>query len=296
MYVGVRDVIIHHAGYSTLVEGLDALELNAVELALGRDLTVLSPNGAATHSRYDLSRPDAAQACRERYDAADIHISGLLLANNFNAEDVETEIEWVAQALRVADILGADAVRIDSAMTAQQEIPLARRVDIYASTVRRVLEAPPESEAPLGIENHGYQGNDPEWMQGVLDAVDSPRLGLTLDTGNFYWAGLPLDRVYEVIEQFAPQVKHAHCKNICFEPERRNVQRELGWGYGEHVCPIPDGDVDHAKVAAILHAAGYGGGLNIEDESLAKFEGDDRKRQLRRDADHLAEVVAAAGG
>ena len=175
-------------------------------------------------------------------------------------------------------------------------MPLRRRIEAYASAVCRVLEATGDVAAPLAIENHGVQGNDPEWLQGVLDAVASPRLGVTLDTANFYWAGLPLDEVYAAIEQFAPHVKLTHCKNICFEADRRNARRQAGWGYGEHVCPLPDGDLDHFRIARVLWEAGFRGGLVIEDESLGKFEGDERRRQLRRDADHLAQVAQAVGG
>lgn len=296
MYVGVRDMTLNHAGYGTVAEGLSDLDLRAVELAVARDLGVLGPDTGFLEPRPVPSTPEDCKALRGRYERAAIRVSGLLLANNFNADDIEAETRWVAEAVRIAAVLGADAVRIDAAMTGQQEMPLHRRIHAYASAVCRVLEATDDIAVPLAIENHGVQGNDPVWLQGVLDAVASPRLGVTLDTANFYWAGHPLDDVYAAIAQFAPYVKLTHCKNIRFEADRRNARREPGWGYGEHVCPIPDGDLDHRRIASVLREAGFRGGLVIEDESLGKFEGDDRRRQLRRDADHLAQVARAVGG
>ena len=296
MYVAVRDAILSHAGYSSVSQGLRDLDLDAVELALGRDLSLLGPADGFLDLRRPLVCEAAVAQLRGEFCDLGIHIPALLLANNFNSADPQAEVRWVVEAVRIAEGLGAEAVRLDSAMTGQQELPLQARVELFAGTVRQVLEATPELAMPLGIENHGVQGNDPAWMQGVLDAVASPRLGLALDTGNFYWAGLPLDSVYEAVRQFGSHVKHTHCKNISFAPEHRNQPRDPGWGYGEHVCPIPDGDVDHYKVASILHRSEFCGGLTIEDESLSKFEGEERLRQLRRDADHLADVAAANGG
>ncbi len=288
MYVAVRDAILTHAGYATIAEGLADLGVCAVELAINRDFSIPFPDAGLTDPR---SGPDAIAMCRQAYHTAGVRVSGLLVPNNFNAADIEPEIEWVASAVRIADRIGADAVRIDSAMTGQNDVSVRDRVRIYASAVSRVLDATEGSSMAIGIENHGIQGNDPEWIQGVLDAVGSERVGLTLDTGNFYWAGHPLDEVYRLIEQFAPYVKHVHCKNLTFKSDQRQARRTPGWDYGRHVCPVPDGDIDHARIVGILTSVGYAGGLNIEDESLSKFEGDDRRDQLRRGVDHLARLV-----
>ena len=296
MYVGVRDVIVFQAGYNTLLEGLEALEIDALELMVDRDLRVASLTGASGQPRLSLAAADALAATADHYGSYGIRVSALLLANNFNCPDVSAEIRWVADVVRVAADLGADAVRIDSAMTGQQELPLADRIACFAHACARVLAATDDCRTPLAIENHGAQGNDPAWLHGVLDRVNSPRLGVCLDTGNFYWAGHPLSRVYSIIEEFAPLVVATHVKNIKYPPERREIERELGWGYGEYVAPIYEGDIDHDRIAQILAAAGYQGALNIEDESLGKFPAEERREVLRRNADHLAEITCRHGG
>jgi sugar phosphate isomerase/epimerase len=135
-------------------------------------------------------------------------------------------------------------------------------------------------------------GNRPEFLQAVFEAVSSPRLGLTLDTGNFYWFGHPLSRVYEIMRQFAPKVKHTHVKNIAYPPEMREQQRPIGYEYGRYVCPIYEGDINHSIVVEILREAGYNGDLCIEDESLGKFAPDERRSVLQRDAEHLKALIA----
>jgi sugar phosphate isomerase/epimerase len=166
-------------------------------------------------------------------------------------------------------------------------------VRIFADVVKRILEAAEDADAALAVETHGYQGTDPDWLQGVLDAVASPRLGVTLDPANYYLAGHSLDRVYEFTCRFASRVCHTHCKNLSFAPMRRNAPRPPGWGYGEHVCPLPDGDLDYHRIAGTLHSAGYRGPLCLEEEALGKFSDAARREVLRRDADYLREVVRA---
>ena len=41
----------------------------------------------------------------------------------------------------------------------------------------------------VGIENHGRLINHGDWLASLIRDVGAPNLGLTLDTGNFCWAG-----------------------------------------------------------------------------------------------------------
>lgn len=45
--------------------------------------------------------------------------------------------------------------------------------------------------------------------------------------------------------------------------------------YAEYTCPIDRGDIDFARVVAILRKAGYHNDLCVEDESLGKLAGGD---------------------
>jgi sugar phosphate isomerase/epimerase len=143
----------------------------------------------------------------------------------------------------------------------------------------------------LGVENHGGTSNRPEFIERIFGDIGEERFGLTLDTGNFYWYGHPLEQVYKIIEKYASRVYHTHIKNISYPKEIRNTRREVGYKYGEYVCPIYQGDVDHKRVVAILRKAGYGHGLCIEDESLGKFSEAERKNVLKKDAEHLKSLL-----
>ena len=273
--------------------GLKDLGIKGVEVSLDRDMKVESPAGSGTIS---VSAPQGISQLREELAQVGAAPSAFLLATDYNRPDKEAEIDWTAAALQAAEALGMKAVRIDAVMTGQKDLPLDQRVKIFATAVKEVVRRTAGCPVAMGIENHGLQGNDPAFLRQLFDAVGSDRLGLTLDSGNFYWAGHPLDRVYEIMEELAGRAKHTHLKNIKYPPEMRNQQRPLGYEYGKYVAPMYEGDIDHARVFKILAKAGYQGDLCLEDESLGRYEGAERMEVVRKDMQHLAECLKAAQG
>ena len=290
MYASVRDHIVKAAWQEGLKEGLDALGFGAVELEVTREFKVFAikpVNGEAHLTLTDEGIETLANQTRENK----MRVSAFLLSNDFGREELDAEVDWVIQVGKAAAQLGVTAVRIDAIMRKQEALSLEQRASRFADCVKRILDATPES-VEYGIENHGSDGNQPDFLDFILGTVKSPRLGVTLDTGNFYWAGHPLDRVYEIMRHFASRAKHTHVKNICYPPEKRNVQRERGWEYGKYVSSIPDGDIDHREVAKILTAGGYTGDFCLEDESLGPLSAEERRARLVKDADFFREILA----
>jgi sugar phosphate isomerase/epimerase len=284
MYASIRDDTVQSA-YPNILSGLKALGLSAIEADFRRDVSL--PSLTDKNSSFPVTTSAEIAAYKKHLDEHGVTISAFLLANNLNADDMEVELGWCTKALRVAHALGIKAVRIDSAMKGQQELPFDERVKKFVTGIRALIDATPDAPVDMGIENHGYQGNDPNFLHGVFDGVGSSRIGMTLDTGNFYWRGHALDKTYAVIKEFAPLAKHTHIKNINYPVDKRNVTREMGWEYGQFVCPIPDGDVDHKIVVGFLKDAGYDRDLCIEDESLGKFPMEERIKVLTRDAEYI---------
>ncbi|MGB9620272.1 MAG: sugar phosphate isomerase/epimerase family protein, partial [Armatimonadota bacterium] len=144
----------------------------------------------------------------------------------------------------------------------------------------------------MGIENHGTLGNRPEFLDSILAKVNSPRVGVTVDTANFYWFGHPLSKVREIIKHFAPHIKHTHMKNINFPADKREIQREVGWEYDRYASSLREGDIDMKWVVKTLADAGYQGDLCIENEALGRYDAEKQKAILRDDADYLKEILA----
>lgn len=289
MFIAVRDCHLPPV-FGSIKAGLDAMGIDAVELEYFRDRTVMSLD-APGGGRESLADDASIEAFAYRCAGMKIRVSALLLHNNFGNPDIEDEIEWVISSIKAAARLGAGAVRIDAIMHVDGDWPFEKRTRHFAQCMARILDATSGLKVELGIENHGTEGNDPAFLETILGAVDSPRLGVTIDTGNFYWSGKPLDRVHQIIESFAPRVKHTHVKNINYPAEVRGVEREVGWMYETYASPLRQGDIDIPKVVRALNSAGYRGDLCIENESLGRFDEAGQKAALIDDANYLKEIL-----
>ncbi len=292
MYCSVRDCMVIVDEFASPVEGLRHLGLDAVEIALSNDGQVCAMD---SKKNIPLVTDDDAVAYKKHLASLGIRPIAFLTACDFSIGDPEANEKWVARAIELADILGMPAVRIDSAMSRERELNFGERVEIFAKGLGGSLQRTSGSKVALGIENHGFQGNNLAFQLNVYKAVGSDRLGSTLDTGNFYWRGYPLSEVYGILNILAPYAKHTHLKNINYPPEVRETVREGGWEYGKYVSPLDEGDIDHAKVIKLLAAAGYDGDVCLEDESLGHFQpGAERIAVLERDVAHIKAVIAAA--
>ncbi len=272
MFVSIRDEIVLKTGFDSLHEALTYYDLRAVEMNVNKDYSVHSLQATAEQPRLFLNRADDVEQLQRQTKGSDLGITAFLLHNDFNAPDMQKELDWVVRVVEVAGRLGVPAVRIDTIMTGERELPLEKRHDIFGRAVQTVLDRTKNLKVDLGIENHGAQGNDPAFLDGLLKTVKSRRLGMTLDVGNFYWSGKPLSEVYRILEHFVPFTKHTHIKNIRYPAEIRETRRALGYEYAKYNCPIPDGDLDMGKIVGFLKKAGYERDLCIEDESLGKYD------------------------
>ena len=106
----------------------------------------------------------------------------------------------------------------------------------------KLLPAAEATGVVMGLENHWGLGRDAAGVVRVLDALKSPWLRATLDTGNF------LENMYEQMETLAP---HAVL-----------VQAKTYFGGGEWYTL----DLDYPRIARILLAAGYTGYVSLEME------------------------------
>jgi len=94
----------------------------------------------------------------------------------------------------------------------------------------------------LALENHWGLCSTPEGMLRIKKAIDSPWLGLLMDTGNF------LENPYSKLEMIAPQAVF--------------VQAKTYYGGGEWYTL----DLDYDRIISILNNVNYHGYLSLEYE------------------------------
>ena len=111
------------------------------------------------------------------------------------------------------------------------------------------------------MENHGHGLNTGEKMLGLIKDVGSPLLGMTLDTGNFCWAGNSIPDAQRYFEMLAPYTFSVHVKDGRFLDRFRFV-------------PVSWGDLDITAAVRALVKAGYQGGV------LSEYEGKTPETEL----------------
>lgn len=132
------------------------------------------------------------------------------------------------------------------------ESPLAGYTDedAYPWVIEALEACLPTAEkcgVVLALENHWGLGLTPEGILRIVDAVDSPWLQITTDTGNF------LDDPYERLEKIAP-------KTIF-------VQAKTYYGGGEWYSL----DLDYARIGQILRKHNYRGFISLEFEGKEDY-------------------------
>ena len=97
------------------------------------------------------------------------------------------------------------------------------------------------------MENHWGLGLTPEGILRIVNAIDSPWLQITTDTGNF------LEEPYERLEMLAPQT--------CL------VQAKTYFGGGQWYTL----DLDYPRIGRILRDNNYRGYISLEFEGMEDY-------------------------
>jgi sugar phosphate isomerase/epimerase len=264
---------------------MDVLGAECIEAAIVEDLSL--PDISRGPVKYEGATPAGIRRLSADLKASGKRISALCMANRFD-ERPEKELAWCVEVCRVAKEVGAPAVRID---VWPRKLEGDAFLKLAADVLKRILEKSEESGVALAIENHGKTTNDPEFLSALFERVGSARLGLTLDTGNFYWFGHPLSKVEEIFATFAPRVRHTHCKGIHYPESEREKRRPMGWEYDKYNCALDEGDVDYPRLVKVLRAAGYANDLCVENESLGKVPEPERAKVVAREIRYLKSLT-----
>jgi len=115
----------------------------------------------------------------------------------------------------------------------------------------------------VNIEPHGYFTTKPDYMEEMLNFVQSPNLRMNMDTGNTFIAGQ--DPV-AFLERLIGYVSHVHVKDV--SESLAAASRGDLTGIAVSHCAIGDG-VNASNIRAcvkMLADAGYDGVLSLECE------------------------------
>jgi L-ribulose-5-phosphate 3-epimerase len=131
-------------------------------------------------------------------------------------------------------------------------------------SLQRCLKRAEQCGVTLGLENHWGLGRTAEGVMRIVDAIDSPWLQVTLDTGNF------LENPYQQMEQIA-----AHAVL---------VQAKTYFGGGTWYTL----DLDYTRIAELLRQHQYSGYVSLEYEGR-----EDHRTAIPKSLDLLRRAFAS---
>jgi sugar phosphate isomerase/epimerase len=153
----------------------------------------------------------------------------------------ERELAWLERWVEVADKLGAGHIRVFGG-DVPKESTEDQAAEWVISTLKRAAEYSGRKGVILGLENHGGITSKAERVVQIVKAVNSPWVGINLDTGNFE------SNTYAQIEACVP-----YAVNV-------QIKTEIS----EHGKKLPS---DWNRVLTMLTRGGYKGYLALEYEA-----------------------------
>lgn len=204
------------------------------------------------------------------------HPDGLEAGKNREAFD-----DMVSQ-IPNAKLIGADVMRVVASSLMFRFEPHGPQLDILVDWFKEAVKVAEDYDVILAVENHIDYTSDE--CKELLDRVDSPYLGLNLDTGNFLRL---LDDPVDGAAKLADRVYATHIKDL--KPVKGVNAKE--W-YFFSSTPVGDGLVDNQKLAQILYDADYKGFLAVETDSLHPDYENQEHAAVEKSVKRLKEIAA----
>jgi len=211
-----------------------------------------------------MHRKDNAylQQLKRQALAAGLDLCGMSTHQGFVSPDADVRkknVEKTIASIELAYALGIPTIRVNTGRWGTSknfddlmahrgiEPPLPGYTDEDAfpwviACLETLLPTAERCGVLLGLENHWGLGRTPEGVLRIVDAIDSPWLRVTLDTGNF------LEDPYDRLAQIAPKAAF--------------VQAKTYYGGGTWYTL----DLDYDRIAAILRKVNYRGYVSLEFE------------------------------
>lgn len=220
------------------------------------------------HVQLDSTEPSYLRKLKRKAISLGVDLYALSIHQDFvypEAEERQKQIQHTLRCLEQASLLGARIVRLNSGrwktlrnfndlMSARGEeppLPGHTEEEAFQWVIDSIAQCLPQSEGygiVLGLENHWGLTRTPEGVLRILQALPSPWLGVTLDTGNF------LEEPYSALERLAPYTVLVHAKTYD--------------GGGEWYTL----DLDYRRIGEILKKVNFSGYISLEFEGKANPE------------------------
>lgn len=215
-------------------------------------------------------QPQLVERIRETAERRNIQLSHLCIGTNFinkNGAERKSELERLIRHIDIVHQLGIKAMRHDVAWRPMEK----SGVDQFESDLPMLVGICAEAAdyaAQYGIvtsiENHGFYLSSSERVLRFIHEVNRPNFKLTIDIGNFLFAGEdPLHGVKRTI----PHASMIHLKDFLL----RSPDSCVGEGFRDLPCGrrfrstiLGHGDLSVTAIMRAIQQSDYNGSLSIE--------------------------------
>lgn len=182
------------------------------------------------------------QVKRKAFDLG-LEISGTGVRNDFTiAEDNKRqgEVALVKKWIVAAAKIGAPVIRIFAGTQKNEGIPKEKVTEWMLKDIQTCVDFGKQHGIVIGLQNHNDFIQTADEINKIIEAINSPWLGIILDTGSY--------RVHDPYDEITKSVKHA-----------------VNWQIKEKIfVKGTEVETDLQKVMAIIRSSGYNGYLPIE--------------------------------
>ncbi|MCY4159243.1 MAG: sugar phosphate isomerase/epimerase [Bacteroidetes bacterium] len=214
------------------------------------------------HIQMESEEPDYLQGLKRRAFVNGLDLMGFSTHQGFVSPDAEERQRNINETIHQIELcyeLGIPTMRLNTGRWGTSESftalmdnrgiepPLEGYTEEEAfvwviDAIERLIPKARQCGVLLGLENHWGLGRTPEGVLRIVEAIDSPWLKVTLDTGNF------LEDPYDKLEKLAPYTILMQAKTY--------------YGGGTWYTL----DLDYSRIAEMMRRHNYVGYVSLEFE------------------------------
>ena len=215
------------------------------------------------HRQMDGEANDYLQGLKKTAILEGVDLCGLSIHQSFVSPDADSRkknVEHTINCINLAYKLGIPTMRLNTGRWGttkdfdqlMKDRGIEPRLPGYnddeeaykwvIDSIQQCLKPAQECGVLLALENHWGLGLTPQGLLRIVNAVNSPWLGVLMDTGNF------LEDPYDRLAMIAPKTVYVQAKTY------------YGGGLWYSL------DLDYPRIAGILRNAGYRGYVSLEFE------------------------------
>ncbi len=172
-------------------------------------------------------------------------------------------VEYILHTIRYAKLVGCPRVDTTDDRFQPKNMTDAEAMEHMRRIYRQIVPVAEAYDITINVEPHGYFTTRPDYMEEMLNFVDSPYLRMNMDTGNTFIAGQ--DPV-AFLERLSDKVSHVHVKDVS-ESLAAAARGDIT-GIPVSQSAIGDGvNADNIRAClAIFARTGYDGVFSLECE------------------------------